>query len=454
MSNSEGTPGFTPHTQEDKQQMLESIGIKNTAELFDTIPDELKLKGELRLPPPLSEPGVILELTRQAEKNVGTDRLVCFAGAGAYDHYRPAVIDTIVSRPEFYTAYTPYQAEVSQGTLQAIYEFQSLICRLLEMEVANASMYDGASALAETVHMARDITGRKKVILAGTINPRYQEVIATYSWGLNVPLLQLPIADLVTDPAHLKNTVDSETAAVIVQHPNFFGYLEPVTEIARITHSAGALLVVAVDPISLGIIRPPGTYDADIAVAEGQSLGLPLAFGGPYLGILTAKKKFIRHMPGRIAARTVDANGQTGYVLALQTREQHIRRERATSNICTNQALCALAATVYLAWLGREGIKAVATQCLTRANYLAEAISRIPGVEPQTRHRFFKEFVVKTPLPAAKIIQIGIARGIMPGVDLGTFNPDWQNWLLVAVTEKRTRTELDRYQELLKTALS
>ncbi len=446
--------GYTPHTSEDKLHLLKKIGVESIKELFDTVPEELQFKGELNLPPPLSEPEVISELKLLSEKNLGTDPccrgLICFAGAGAYDHYQPAVIDAIISRPEFYTAYTPYQAEVSQGTLQAIYEFQSLICRLFEMEVSNASMYDCASALAETVHMSRNITTRSKVIVAETVHPWYQEVVATYAYGLNIPIINLPSREFLTDTEALKNTIDNETAAVIVQHPNFFGYLEEIREIARITHQAGALLVVAVDPISLGIISPPGAYDTDIAVAEGQSLGLPLSFGGPYLGILAAKKSYIRQMPGRIVARTFDVNKKTGYVLALQTREQHIRRERATSNICTNQALCALAATVYLTWLGKEGIKEVARRCYAKSHYLAKEIAKLPGFKPYTDARFFKEFVVETPLPAKKIVQAGIKHGFLAGVDLGNFRQKWENRLLVAVTEKRTRAELDAYIKFLK----
>ncbi len=450
--------GFVPHTQEDKLLLLKKIGVKNIEELFETIPKELRLPPTaFNLPSPLSEPEVLNELVKLSTN--GRRPLVPFAGAGAYDHYRPAVIDAIISRPEFYTAYTPYQAEVSQGTLQAIYEFQSLVCRLLDMEVSNASMYDCASALAETVHMARDITKREKVVIAETVNPWYREVVATYAYGLKVPLTYTGLGQIgkaglnpcpTTSATTYTSLVDEQTAAVIVQQPNFFGYLEPVSEIAQICHQAGALFVVAVDPISLGIIMPPGRYDADIAVAEGQSLGIPLSFGGPYLGILTAKKKYIRHMPGRIAARTVDITGRQGYVLALQTREQHIRRERATSNICTNQALCALAATVYLVWMGKEGIKEVARQCLAKSHYLAKEIARLPGFKPFTEQKFFKEFVVETPIPARELIEAGVKEGFLPGVDLSVFNPEARNWLLVAVTEKRTRDELDAYVNFLR----
>lgn len=443
---------FTPHTPEDIQYILQKIGVKDVETLFDSIPEELKLKQPLRLPPALSEPEVASELNQLAEKNLTTEKLICFAGGGAYDHYLPPVMDAIISRPEFYTAYTPYQAEVSQGTLQVIYEFQSLVCRLFEMEVANASMYDCASALGESVHMARDLTGRHKIIITETINPRYREVVATYATGLNVPLQPIPMtAKLTTHLKTLQDTIDSDTAAVLIQHPNFFGYLEPVKEIARLAHENGALFVCAVDPIALGIITPPGAYGADIAVAEGQSLGIPLSFGGPYLGIFTSRKRYIRHMPGRIVARTTDVNGQTGFVLALQTREQHIRRERATSNICTNQALCALATTVYLTWAGNEGIKEIARQCYAKTHYLAEAISQILGFTSLSNEKFIREFVVHTPVTASEIVKEGVAHNILPGIDLGIFNPEWQNWLLITATEKRTRPELDHYINFLKT---
>jgi len=430
--------------------MLEAIGVRDCAELFATIPQDIRRQQDLHLPRPLSEPEVRAELSRLAGRNTGTSRLACFAGAGAYDHYIPAVIDTIISRPEFYTAYTPYQAEVSQGTLQAIYEFQSLICRLFEMAVSNASMYDCASALAETVHLARDVTRRSKVIVSAGINPAYLEVVRTYARGLVVPIVTSPLTGLVTDLTALMAQIDQTTAAVFVQHPNFFGCLEPVRQVAELCHQHGALFVVAVDPISLGLLLPPGAYAADVAVAEGQSLGLPLSFGGPYLGIMTAQRRFIRNLPGRIVARTVDATGQTGYVLALQTREQHIRREKATSNICTNQALCALAATVYLSVMGREGIKEVARHCRAKSYYLATEISKLAGFRLVAEAPFFKEFVVATPVPAAEVIEAGIRHNILAGVDLGQFNPLWQNWLLVAVTEKRTRAELDAYLAFLR----
>uniref|UniRef100_A0A7C4GBY4 Probable glycine dehydrogenase (decarboxylating) subunit 1 n=1 Tax=candidate division WOR-3 bacterium TaxID=2052148 RepID=A0A7C4GBY4_UNCW3 len=441
---------FTPHTAEDRRRMLERIGVATVIDLFAAIPNDLRLRQPLPLPPPLSEPEALQEASRLAALNRHTSQLVCFAGAGAYDHYVPATVDAVISRPEFYTAYTPYQPEVSQGTLQSIYEYQSLVCRLFEMEVANASMYDCASALAETAHMVRDITRRSRVVLSAGINPVWTEVIMTYARGLNIPLQTAALSDYTTELSGLNKLVDDDTAAVFIQHPNFFGALEQVESISKLCHERGTLLVVAVDPISLGIVAPPGSYDADVAVAEGQALGLPLAYGGPYLGMMTTRRKFIRHLPGRLAARTADAQGRIGYVLALQTREQHIRRERATSNICTNQALCALAASVYLATLGRTGIREIARQCLAKSHYLAAAIAATPGFHVDLSIPFFNEFVVCTRPTAAEVVAAGIEYGILAGVDLGTFRSEWRNLLLVAVTERRTRSEMDAYVGFLR----
>jgi len=430
--------------------MLERIGVASVEELFAGIPADIRRQEPLGLPEPLSEPEAVGELSRLAAGNTGTGQLACFAGAGAYDHYVPAIVDTITSRPEFYTAYTPYQAEVSQGTLQAIYEFQSLVCRLYGMEVANASMYDCASALAEAAHMARDISHRPRILIAGSVNPVHAEVIRTYAHGLNIPVALVPLSGNVIDVEALGRMCTPDAAALIIQHPNFFGNLEPVRQASELVHKAGALLVVSSDPISLGALEPPGAYDADVAVGEGQPLGIPLSFGGPYLGLMSAKRKFIRNLPGRIVARTVDTEGKTGFVLALQTREQHIRRERAASNICTNQALCALAASVYLATMGRTGIAEVARQSMAKAHYLARGIAEVRGFETETAATFFKEFVVKTPVPAARVVRAGLKHRILAGVALDRFNPKWKNRLLVAVTEKRTRTELDDYCLFLK----
>jgi glycine dehydrogenase subunit 1 len=435
---------FTPHTAADRKTMLERIGVASVEALFAGMPADIRLNRPLNLPEPLSEPEAVTELSRLSAANTGSGQLACFAGAGAYDHYIPAIVDTIVSRPEFYTAYTPYQAEVSQGTLQAIYEFQSLICRLYGMEAANASMYDCASALAESAHMARDISRRSRVLIAASVNPSHVEVVRTYTHGLNIPVETVPLSGNIADVEALAGMCN------IIQHPNFFGNLEPVRHVSEIVHKAGALLVVSADPISLGALEPPGAYDADVAVGEGQPLGIPLSFGGPYLGLMSAKKKYIRNLPGRIVARTVDAECKTGFVLALQTREQHIRRERASSNICSNEALCALAANVYLATMGRTGIAEVARQSMAKAHYLAKGIAGIRGFAAETSTPFFKEFVVRTPVPAARVLEAGIKHGILAGVALERFSPEWKDRLLVAVTEKRTKPEMDKYCTFLK----
>ncbi len=441
---------YTPHTAEDRKLMLERIGVGSVDELFAGIPAGIRLNRLLDLPTSLSEPEAVTELSRLSAANTGTRQLTCFAGGGAYDHYIPAIVDTIISRPEFYTAYTPYQAEVSQGTLQAIYEFQSLVCRLYDMEAANASMYDCASALAEATHMARDISRRPRILLAGSVNPTHVEVVRTYAHGLNIPIEIVPLSGNVIDIDALTRMFTADVAALLIQHPNFFGNLEPVRRASEIAHKAGGLLVVSADPISLGALEPPGAYDADIAVGEGQPLGIPLSFGGPYLGLMSAKKKYIRNLPGRIVARTADTEGKTGFVLALQTREQHIRRERATSNICTNQALCALAASIYMATMGRTGIAEVARQSTAKAHYLARGIAEVPGFATETSAPFFKEFVVQTPVPAGRVVEAGIKHGILAGVALERFYPEWKNRLLVAVTEKRTKAEMDKYCQFLK----
>jgi glycine dehydrogenase subunit 1 len=440
---------FTPHTPEDKREMLEKIGVKSVEELFSVIPEELRFKGELNLPQPLSELEVYKHCLELAQRNKNLNEYTSFLGGGVYDHYIPAVIKHLTGRSEFYTAYTPYQAEVSQGTLQAIYEYQSLICELFEMEVSNAGMYDGASAFAEACHMARSITGRNKILMANTIHPYYQQVIRTYTYGLNIPIVSCGCGLGRLKPWEIEAQLDSDTAAVLVQHPNFFGILEPVREISEIVHKHGALLIVCVDPISLGLLRAPGSYETDIAVAEGQSLGIPPSFGGPYLGIFTTRQKYLRLLPGRLVGKTVDLESKPGYVLVLQTREQHIRREKATSNICTNEALCALMATIYLSIMGKEGIKEVARQCYAKSHYLAKEITNLPGYELAYEGPFFKEFVVRTKLSPAYIIEELLKEKIFAGIDLSKFNSEWENLLLIAVTEKRTKEELDRFVNLL-----
>ncbi len=441
---------FLPLTDEDRRDMLRRIGVSSFEDLLRDIPDEARFKGQLNLPPSLSEMEVEELLTDIASEN--ETGLVIFVGGGAYDHYIPKAVFHIVSRPEFYTAYTPYQAEVSQGTLQAMYEYQTAVCELAAMDVANASMYDGASALAEAALMALRIKqGRSKILYPASLNPLYKKVLDTYLHGQSVPLVEYGY-DKETgqiDINDLKVKAGEDVAAIIIQNPNFWGIVEDPIPVRRICDEAGCLLVVSFDPMSLSIITPPGEYGADIAVGEGQPLGLPLSFGGPYLGIFTAKREYIRQMPGRMSGMTVDAEGKRGFVMALQTREQHIRRERATSNICTNQNLCALTALVYMSLLGKSGLKEVALQCLYRAHYLAERISGIRGFSLKFKGPFFREFVVKTPIPAEELVNRLVERGILAGLPLSRFGyPD--DLLLVAVTEKRKKKELEQFVKALK----
>lgn len=444
---------FTPHTTEDKKQMLEKIGVKSFDELISVIPDKLRFKGKLDLPEPMSELEIAKHCSDIANKNSNQKDFISFLGGGVYDHYVPALINHILLRSEFYTAYTPYQAEVSQGTLQAIYEYQSLICELFGMDVSNAGMYDGASAFAEACHMARSITKKNKILIADTIHPYYKKVIETYTHGLNIPIINCGCEDVSSgrvDISHFEKMIDNDTAAVLVQHPNFFGILEPVKELAEIAHKNGALFIVCTDPISLGLLTPPGNYNADIAVGEGQALGISASNGGPLLGILTCRKDYIRMLPGRLVGQTTDIEGKTGYVLVLQTREQHIRRDKATSNICTNEALCALAATIYLSIMGRQGIKQVAQESYAKSHYLAKEIIKLNGFELAFNQPFFKEFVIKTELAPDYIISELLKENIFAGIDLSRFNDKWQNLMLVCATEKRTKHEIDKFIKLLK----
>lgn len=441
---------YIPATEEDLQEMLQAIGVSSFEELLEDVPPEARLKGPLRIPEGISEEEVRRLVEGIAEAN--RRDLVIFAGAGAYDHFIPAAIGHILSRSEYYTAYTPYQAEVAQGTLQAMFEYQTAICELTGMEVANSSMYDGASALAEAALMALRIRrDREKILLPGNLNPLWRQVVLAYLHGQKHPIEEVPY-DPETgqlDLEALRRMADDRTAGVVIQHPNFFGVLEEVREITEIVRNSGAVFIVAFDPISLGILEPPGAYGADIAVGEGQPLGLPLGFGGPYLGIFASRMAYIRQMPGRIAGQTVDVEGKRGFVMALQTREQHIRREKATSNICTNQMLCALTALIYLSLMGPQGIRAVAEGSALRAHYLARKLTEVPGVELAFQGPFFREFALTLPLPAHKVIERGLEQGYLLGVDLAPWGFP-ENRLLVAVTERRTREELDRFAEILR----
>lgn len=441
---------YVPNTENDREEMLKKIGVKSFEDLIQCIPDSLRLREELNLPEPLSELELKKLLNDLSSRNKDTSQITSFLGGGAYDHFIPAVVDHIISRSEFYTAYTPYQAEVSQGTLQSIYEFQSLICELTGMDVANASMYDGATAVAEAALLAHAETQRNEVVVAGSLNPSYQKVLFTYCGSLKLKVKTLSLNSGLIDLEGLKKSISQRIACVIVQSPNFFGLIENIEEIEALTHSVGALLVLACDPISLGILKTPGEYNADIALGEGQAMGNNLSFGGPYLGFFACKRSLIRRMPGRIVGATTDTQGRRGFVLTLQTREQHIRREKATSNICTNQALCALASCVYLSLLGKSGIKKVAELCLQKSHYAFDEITKIEGFKNRFEAPFFKEFVVETPVPPKRIIRSLIKRNIFAGIDLAQFDRKLKNCLLVCVTEKRTKEEIDHLMDELR----
>ncbi len=440
---------YISNTDADRREMLAAIGVKQFEELLKNIPPEIRLKDGLRLPEALSELEVVNELQTMTSQNKNLTEVVSFLGGGSYDHFIPAAIGTIISRSEFITAYTPYQAEVSQGTLQAIYEFQTMICRLTGMDVANASMYDGGSALAEAVLLAMGHTKRNEIVIAGQLHPHYLEVIRTICVRRDVSVKQTKLNEGIADLDDLRKSVSSTTACVVVQHPNFFGCLEPVAEIGAIAHGVGALYLVSVDPISLGILSPPGEYGADVVTGEGQCLGVPTSFGGPYLGIFAVKEALMRKIPGRLSGVTVDAEGKRGFVLTLQTREQQIRREKATSNICTNQGLMMLAATVYLALMGKQGIREVAELCVQKSHYLADEIAKIKGFKLKYASPFFKEFVVDTPILPREIVRRLSGRNILPGIDLARFD-GVTGGLLVSVTEKKTKAEMERLMEELK----
>lgn len=441
---------FIPNTSRQEEEILKALGVSSFEDLLNEIPSRLLFHGDLNLPAPLSELEALKLLRELAGKNKTIWNYACFLGGGAYDHFVPSVVDTILSRSEFYTAYTPYQPEVSQGTLQAAFEYQTMICELTGMEVTNASMYDGGSALAEAVLMAHGQKRIDRVLVSEGVNPNYRQIIQTYCHGQQIAVEPIRLTNSgQTDLDHLKTLLEQPACAVVLQHPNFFGALEEVFEAEQLIHSANALYITSVDPISLGILAPPGDYKADIVTGEGQVLGNALSYGGPYLGIFSVRKEWVRRMPGRLIGETVDAKGRRGFVMTLQTREQHIRRERATSNICTNQALNALAATVYLSWLGKKGIREVAEQCLQKSHYLANHIADVPGFSLHFKAPFFKEFTVECPVPAANVIQKLKEKRIFAGLDLGRYNPEWKNLLLVAVTEKRTRQEMDEYVKAL-----
>jgi glycine dehydrogenase subunit 1 len=443
---------YVPHTDADRAEMLSAIGVRQVEDLFHDVPVDCRFP-ELNLPEPLSEMEIMAELQAMSEENLDVDHYACFLGAGAYNHYVPRVVDHIIGRSEFYTAYTPYQPEISQGTLQSIFEYQSMICALTGMEVANASHYDGATSTAEAVIMAVNaVRGkRNRVVLSPAVHPEYRAVVRTYTQGTGVEV----VGD--DDPAatidHLVSLLDKNTACLIVQSPNFFGEIENLEGLADQVHAAGAMLVVVVEPISLGLLKPPGEYGADIVVGEGQALGNGLNYGGPYLGIFACREKDVRKMAGRLVGQTVDADGKRGFVLTLSTREQHIRRERATSNICTNQALCALAAAAHLAALGKTGMHKLAELCYHKAHYAAQRIGQLEGYAVVADKPFFQEFAVRCPAPVKDINRYLLDEwGIIGGYDLGRDYPHLYNHMLICVTEVISREEIEDLVEALDEA--
>ena len=442
---------YLPNTEDDVRRMLATIGIDSIEALYERIPEELRSKGALDLPEPLSEMDLVAHLEALSRKSRSSRCSDSFLGAGCYDHFIPAVVRALAGRSEFYTAYTPYQAEISQGTLQAIFEFQTLVCQLTGMEVANASMYDGASSLAEAVLMANRINGRPRAVLSMAVHPEYRQVVSTYVGGAGIELVEIPEDDTGrTDADQAARMVDGETAALVVQSPNFFGSVEDLRPLVQATQKHDALLIAVVnEPVSLGILQPPGAFGADIVVGEGQAFGIPMSFGGPHLGLFATRKSFVRKMPGRLVGETVDKEGRRGYVLTLSTREQHIRREKATSNICTNEGLCALMATICLAALGPRGLEELARLNLSRSEYAKRRISGLPGYSLRYTAPTFNEFVVEAPVEAERLVEELAEQGFHAGVPLGRFYPGMERSLLVCVTEQTGCDAIDRYVEAL-----
>ena len=439
---------YVPHTDAERCEMLAAIGLARIEDLFADVPARVRFP-ELKLPPPTAELDIAREMRACAARNFAVEPSLSFLGAGTYQHFRPATVDYVLSRGEFYTSYTQYQPEVSQGMLQALFEYQSMICRLTAMEVSNASHYDGATALAEAVLLALNVAQgkRRKIILSPMIHPQYRAVVKTYLRGTHMATV-VGDDDGAAGLDHLRWLLDEEAAAVVIQNPNFLGQFESVDGLADAVHRSGALLIVVTDLVALGLFRPPGSYGTDIVVGEGQPLGIPGSFGGPHLGVFATRMAYVRRLSGHLVGETVDADGRRGYVLTLATREQHIRRAKATSNICTNSAVCALGAAVYLATMGKNGVRQIAELCFHRSHYAAAAIARLQGfaVNPQApTQAFFKEFVVRLPRPVAEVNrQLRERHGIVGGYDLGCDYPHLQAHMLITVTEVNTSASIDR----------
>jgi glycine dehydrogenase subunit 1 len=442
------------NTPDDVRAMLGAVGLDSLDQLFDVVPEQFRLSRPLAIPPALSELELTSHVGALAAKNQGADARPCFLGGGCYDHFIPAVVDTLASRGEFYTAYTPYQAEASQGTLQAIFEYQTLVTQLTGLDVSNASLYDGGSAVAEAVLMALTVTRRLgRIVVAGTLHPEYRQILRTYLANLEPELVIVSPRGGRIDPRDVTAALDDNTSALVVQHPNFLGQLEHVEALVTAAHTRGALAIVSVDPISLGLLKRPDAYGADIVVAEGQALGNALAYGGPYLGIMACREEYVRKMPGRIVGQTVDRKGRRCWVLTLQTREQHIRREKATSNICTNQGLLALRASIYLAVMGPSGLRRAAELSARKAHYAAQQLAKVPGLSLAFDGPFFKEFVLRCEKDPTKILAEVGREGYHGGIALGRWYPELANGILVAVTEKRSKDEIDGLVRAYSSAL-
>jgi glycine dehydrogenase subunit 1 len=435
---------YLPMTEQDKNDMLNEVGIKTIEELFHDIPEHVRYKGELDITEAIPEPELKKKMAGLAAKNVNTKEYVSFLGAGVYDHYTPSIVDHVISRSEFYTAYTPYQPEISQGELQAIFEFQTMICELTGMEVANSSMYDGQTALAEAAYLSAAQTKRNKIIVSKAIHPEALSVLKTYAKGPGLEVVEIGLKNGLTDVDELKQAVDSETASVIVQYPNFLGQIEPLKEIETIVHETKAMFVVSSNPLSLGILQPPGKLGADIVIGDAQPFGIPAQFGGPHCGYFATSKKLMRKVPGRLVGQTKDEDGKRGFVLTLQAREQHIRRDKATSNICSNQALSALAASVAMTALGKKGVKEIAHQNIQKAHYAKNKLEE-NGLTVTSQGTFFNEFVVRLSKPVKEVNKQLIDLGIIGGYDLSHYYPELENHMLVAVTDQRTKEEIDAF---------
>jgi glycine dehydrogenase subunit 1 len=446
---------YTSATDRDREAMLAAIGVGSVEELFAEIPEAVRLRCPLDLPPGRSEQEVFAELRELASRNVCADDEISFLGAGMYDHYVPALVDALISRGEFLTPYTPYQPEVSQGTLQAMFEYQTAISELTGLPVSNASVYDGPSAVGAAGYLARlALPDRRRLVVSRGLHPHSRETLATTAAGWGVEIVEVPLAGGATDAAALADAIDERTAGVFLQQPNFLGAVEDVEPLARAAHAAGAIVVCACEPVALGILRPPGDAGVDVAVGEGQPLGNRLDFGGPSFGFFAAGEDFLRRMPGRIAGETVDVDGRRGFVLTLQTREQHIRRERATSNICTAQALNALAGVIHLAWLGRRGLVELCELLVQRTGYARERLAEVEGVSLLHDQPVVREFAVALDAPVQRVIDRCLAEGINPGYRLGRHFPEFEDGLLVAITEQRTRAHIDRLADALGRAVA